>query len=120
MAQIATCSIAERTNTDTYIFFVFVSSGFIFPVGLAWCWNDGWLMNLGFTDHGGACVVHIMGGLAGFIGTYLIGPRVGLFKPDLTLSYILEDQLLDEQNAELDWDAKRYDEFDLIRYQINN
>jgi len=35
---------------------------------------------MGFADHGGACVVHIMGGLAGFIGTYLIGPRVGLFK----------------------------------------
>ena len=43
MATIATCSIAEKTNTDTYIFFSFVTSGFIFPVGLAWCWNDGWL-----------------------------------------------------------------------------
>lgn len=43
MATIATCSIAERTNTDTYIFFSFVTSGFIFPVGLAWCWNNGWL-----------------------------------------------------------------------------
>jgi ammonium transporter, Amt family len=43
MAQIATCSIAERTNLDTYIFFSFVTSGFIFPIGLAWCWNDGWL-----------------------------------------------------------------------------
>ena len=43
MATIATCSIAERTNTDTYIFFSFVTSGFIFPIGLAWCWNDGWL-----------------------------------------------------------------------------
>lgn len=40
---IATCSLAERTNTDTYIFFSFVTSGFIFPLGLAWCWNGGWL-----------------------------------------------------------------------------
>ena len=79
MATIATCSIAERTNIDTYIFFSFVTSGFIFPIGLAWVWNDGWLQNIGFIDHGGASIVHIMGGLAGFIGTYLIGPRVGLF-----------------------------------------
>lgn len=43
MAQIATCSIAERTNIDNYLFFSFINSGFIFPVGLAWCWNDGWL-----------------------------------------------------------------------------
>ena len=96
MAQIATCSIAERTNTDTYIFFSFVTSGFIFPIGLAWCWNDGWLQNMGFLDHGGASIVHIMGGLAGFIGTYLIGPRVGLFSPDTKLAYVLEDIYLDD------------------------
>lgn len=80
MATIATCSIAERTSTDTYIFFSFVTSGFIFPIGLAWCWNDGWLQNIGFMDHGGASIVHVMGGLAGFIGTMLIGPRIGIYK----------------------------------------
>ena len=103
MATIATCSIAERTNTDTYIFFSFVTSGFIFPIGVAWCWNDGWLVNIGFIDYGGASIVHIMGGLAGFMGTYLIGPRVGLFKNDDRLAYILEqdDMLLDyEKNMD--------------------
>jgi len=79
MATIATGSIAERTHTDTYIFFSFVTSGFIFPLGLAWCWNDGWLQNQGFKDYGGASLVHLMGGVAGFVGTYLIGPRIGLF-----------------------------------------
>lgn len=43
MAIIATGSIAERTNLSTYVFFSFLNSGLIFPVGLAWCWNDGWL-----------------------------------------------------------------------------
>ena len=103
MATIATCSIAERTNTDTYIFFSFVTSGFIFPIGVAWCWNDGWLVNIGFIDYGGASIVHIMGGLAGFMGTYLIGPRVGLFKNDDRLAYILDedDMMIDcEKNLE--------------------
>ena len=103
MATIATCSIAERTNTDTYIFFSFVTSGFIFPIGVAWCWNDGWLVNIGFIDYGGASIVHIMGGLAGFMGTYLIGPRVGLFKSDDRLAYILDedDMMIDcEKNLE--------------------
>ena len=112
MATIATCSIAERTNTDTYIFFSFVTSGFIFPIGLAWCWNDGWLMNMGFIDYGGASIVHIMGGLAGFIGTYLIGPRVGLFSQDDNLAFILEDQLLDDDAFDferLDNDDKEAD-----------
>ena len=43
MATIATGSIAERTNTPTYIFFSFLTSGFIFPIGVAWVFNDGWL-----------------------------------------------------------------------------
>lgn len=109
MATIATCSIAERTNIDTYIFFSFVTSGFIFPIGLAWCWNEGWLVSMSFKDHGGAGVVHIMGGVAGFIGTYLIGPRVGLFGQDEKLAFIWNDKLLDLQMMEEDRDFQSKD-----------
>ena len=90
MAVIATGSIAERTNISTYVFFSFLNSGLIFPVGLAWCWNDGWLQNFGFIDYGGASVVHIMGGIAGFLGTLIIGPRIGLYHQDTTLKYLLD------------------------------
>lgn len=101
MATIATGSIAERTHTDTYIFFSFVTSGFIFPIGLAWCWNDGWLNNLGFIDYGGASIVHLMGGIAGFIGTFLIGPRMHLFQQDQFFSYVLRDIALDNDKANM-------------------
>jgi len=97
MAVIATGSIAERTNISTYIFFSFINSGFIFPVGLAWCWNDGWLQNIGFIDIGGAGIVHVMGGIAGFIGTLIIGPRIGLFHKDKKLEYVLEEDLVLEE-----------------------
>ena len=80
MSVIATGSIGERVEIDRYIFFSFLTSGFIFPLGLAWCWNDGWLQNLGFKDYGGVSIVHVMGGLSGFVGTYIIGPRIGLYK----------------------------------------
>jgi Amt family ammonium transporter len=99
MSAIATGSIAERTHTDTYIFFSFVTSGFIFPIGLAWCWNDGWLSNIGFLDYGGASIVHLMGGMAGFIGTYLIGPRIGLYSADTKMAYVLDDEILGDDEA---------------------
>jgi hypothetical protein len=35
-----------------------------------------------------------MGGVAGFIGTFLIGPRIGLFHKDKILEYLLDDDLL--------------------------
>jgi len=82
MAQIATGSIAERTSLETYFFYTFLTSALIFPLALAWCWEDGWLMNLGFRDFAGAGIVHLTGGITGFIGTYLCGPRVGLFSID--------------------------------------
>ena len=44
-----------------------------------------------------------MGGLAGFIGTWLIGPRVGLYSQDDKLAFILDDQLLDEDGNEYDF-----------------
>ena len=60
-----------------------------------------------------------MGGLAGFIGTYIIGPRVGLFSQDENLAFILDDQLLDEEGndtymekkADDSGDDKNMDEF---------
>jgi len=43
MSVISTGSIGERVDTLAYIFFSFVTAGFIFPLGLAWCWGEGWL-----------------------------------------------------------------------------
>lgn len=99
MSTIATGPIAERTSTDTYLFFSFVTSGFIFPLGVAWVWNDGWLQNLGYKDFGGASLVHLMGGLAGFMGTWIIGPRIGMFKQDTTMSYVYKDKFLENDEA---------------------
>jgi len=99
MATIATGSIAERTHTDTYLFFSFVTSGFIFPLGIAWVWNDGWLQNIGFKDFGGASIVHLMGGVAGFVGTYLIGPRIGFFQAEDQMSYVHRDKFLEDDEA---------------------
>ena len=91
MSVIATGSISERVGIDLYIFFSFLTSGFIFPLGLAWIWNDGWLQNLGYIDYGGVSIVSVMGGLAGCMGTIVIGPRIGLFSPEKKLEYIMDD-----------------------------
>ena len=41
-----------------------------------------------------------MGGLAGFVGTYIIGPREGLFKRDKKLSYILDEDIFEDQDLD--------------------
>ena len=79
MATISSGSIAERTSLDTIFFFTFMVSALIFPIAIAWTWEDGWLSNKGFIDFAGAGIVHLTGGITGFIGAYLCGPRIGLF-----------------------------------------
>ena len=101
MSVIATGSIGERIEIDRYLFFSFLNSTFIFPLGLAWCWNDGWIQNMGFIDYGGVAIVHLMGGLSGFVGTYLIGPRIGLFNSNNAISYIADDDKFLQDQADL-------------------
>jgi Amt family ammonium transporter len=51
--------------------------GFIFPVPVAWTWGQGWLTQIGYTDFSGSGMVHLVGGIAGFMGAFFIGPRIG-------------------------------------------
>lgn len=97
MASIATGPIAERTSLDTYIFFTFLNSAFIFPTILAWVWEDGWLQNLGFKDYAGAGIVHLSAGVAGFMGAYLTGPRLGKFHREISIEYMLDDENFDDK-----------------------
>lgn len=45
--------------------------------------------------------MHLMGAVSGFIGTYLIGPRIGKFKSDMVMSYVLKDKYLEHDEANL-------------------
>ena len=47
---------------------------------------------MGFIDYGGVSIVHVMGGLSGFVGTVLIGPRIGRFNKNNSVSYINDDE----------------------------
>ena len=57
----------------------FVIAGVIAPVGMAWIKGDGWLERLGFKDSTGSSVVYMCGGVCGFVGNLMIGPRFAIF-----------------------------------------
>ena len=78
-STIVSGSLAERTMLPTYIIFSALMTGFIYPTIVAWTWGEGWLFKLGFTDFAGCGIVHMTGGVAGFFGTMVLGPRIGTY-----------------------------------------
>lgn len=79
-------SVAYRTRFMAYCSITVLVSGLIFPLACHWCWNEaGWLHNLGsngFQDFSGSGVVHMLGGVVGFVACRRIGPRIGRYNDD--------------------------------------
>ena len=81
-ATIVAGGMAERMKFPAYIVYSFLISAFVYPVVGHWIWGGGWLAGMGFTDFAGSTVVHAVGGWAAFIGTKVLGPRIGKYGPD--------------------------------------
>lgn len=89
-AGITSGSIAERTQFVSYLIYSSFLTGFVYPVVSHWFWSsDGWaspsktsdnlLFGSGVVDFAGSGVVHMVGGIAGFWGAFIEGPRIGRF-----------------------------------------
>ena len=78
-ASIVSGCLAERMHVSTYMMFTLVMSGAIYPIAASWCLGGGWLNEIGFIDAAGAGYIHMIGGVSGLVGTYILGPRFGVF-----------------------------------------
>lgn len=81
-ATIVSGAMAERTKFISYCIYSVVISALIYPVSGHWIWGGGWLSQLGFHDFAGSTAVHLVGGIAAFIGALLLGPRIGKYDKD--------------------------------------
>ncbi|KPK62406.1 MAG: ammonium transporter [Planctomycetes bacterium SM23_32] len=82
-ATIVAGGMAERMKFHAYLLYTAVISAVIYPIVGHWVWSgEGWLAGLGFGDFAGSTVVHATGGWAAFVGTVVLGPRIGKFGAD--------------------------------------
>ena len=92
-ATIVSGAMAERTKFSAYCIYSIIISAIIYPISGHWIWGGGWLSQLGFHDFAGSTAVHMVGGLAAFIGAAILGPRIGKYdkngKPKAILGHNL-------------------------------
>lgn len=81
-ATIVSGAMAERTKFISYCIYSVIITMLIYPVSGHWIWGGGWLSQLGFHDFAGSTAVHMVGGLAAFIGAAMLGPRIGKYGKD--------------------------------------
>lgn len=81
-ATIVSGSMAERTKFSAYCIYSMIISAVIYPISGHWIWGGGWLAELGFHDFAGSTAVHMVGGVAAFVGAAILGPRIGKYTKD--------------------------------------
>lgn len=72
-------SFAERVKFKVVMFFAvaWVTIAYLPMVHMVWSGAEGFLAHKGVIDFAGGTVVHINAGVAGLVGAWLLGPRLG-------------------------------------------
>ena len=93
-ATIPTGAMAERWKFAAFLCYGVFIAGVTYPLFGNWVWGGGWLSTLGVNfgfghghvDFAGSSVVHMTGGVTALAGTIVLGPRLGKFRRDGTIS----------------------------------
>lgn len=95
-ATIPTGALAERWKFSAFLCYGVFIATVTYPLYGNWVWGGGFLAALGVNlglghgqvDFAGASVVHMTGGITALAGTLVLGPRLGKFRRDGTISAI--------------------------------
>ncbi len=93
-ATIPTGALAERWKFSAFLVYAAFMSMLLYPLYGNWVWGGGWLSALGVNlglghghvDFAGSSVVHMTGGLTALAGAMVLGPRLGKYRADGTVS----------------------------------
>src|SRR5690554_1930388 len=86
--SIVSGAVAERMKLWSFLIFVVVMTGLIYPIQGSWTWGEADVLGLfslaalGFSDFAGSGIVHMAGASAALAGVLLLGARQGKYGPN--------------------------------------
>lgn len=101
-ATIVSGAVAERCRLQAYFVYSAVITAWIYPIVVNWCWGGGWLspyasdrdeylfhgtQSNNYIDFAGSGVVHIVGGVCGFVAAVILGPRTVSSAPPAYIAF---------------------------------
>ena len=78
-ATIVSGAVAERVKLGSFMIFVVIYVGLVYPIVGSWKWGGGFLDGWKFYDFAGSTLVHSVGGWAALVAVWLLGARIGKF-----------------------------------------
>ena len=69
-------AVLGRMNFTAWVIFCPVWMTLVYTVGAFSIWGGGWLAALGVADFSGGYVIHLAGGVSGFVAAAMVGPRL--------------------------------------------
>ncbi|KAJ1624091.1 ammonium transporter AmtB-like domain-containing protein [Pavlovales sp. CCMP2436] len=89
-ATIVSGGVAERCSLSAYLIYSVCLTGLVYPVIVHMLWDAEGVLSAynhgspggvlgGVIDFAGSGVVHLVGGIAAFVGAIFLGPRIGRF-----------------------------------------
>ena len=87
-ATIVSGAVAERIKLNSFMIFTTIFVGIVYTVAGSWKWGGGWLDAMGFYDFAGSTLVHSVGGWGALMGILFLGPRLGKYGKDGTMTPI--------------------------------
>jgi ammonium transporter, Amt family len=77
-------SIVDRIRFSAFLCFVVLWLPIVYVPIAHWVWGNGWLMKAGVLDFAGGTVVHLNAGVAGLVGSSVVGRRSGYGSENLS------------------------------------
>ena len=87
-ATIVSGAVAERIKLNSFMLFSVFFVGLVYTIAGSWKWGGGWLDGMGFYDFAGSTLVHSVGGWGALVGILFLGPRLGKYAKDGSMTPI--------------------------------